>query len=149
MRNLLENDVLLLFELVDFSPTLLLDRPQELNRDSLYPIAWGYLRLSGLSKYHMKDNKIQLYKNIFDTRAFDKTATGKRRQQNVPDIYYDFLWPNKTAYEGYISVNVDAVRCPPIIQVPKDPANVFEEEILQEYHGGNKSRSMLSVHQHE
>lgn len=145
VRTLLENDVLLLLELVDFSPSLLLDKPNELNRDNLYPIAWGYLRLSGLSKYHIKDNKIQLYENIFDTRKYDMTETGHKRQHNVPDIYFDFIWPNKKTYPGYITVSVDPVHCPAITQVPKDPSSVFEEEILQEYQGGNRSRSMLTI----
>lgn len=135
LRGLLESDVLILFEVVDFSQILLLNQPQMLNRDNFYPIAWGYLRLSGLSKYHLGESKIQLYNHVFDTLKFDKTETGKKRQHNVPDVYFDFIWPKKTEYPGYISIFIEETECPRISKILKDPAHVFEEEILQEYHG--------------
>ena len=58
LEKLIENDVLILFELLDFSPMLLLEKPEKLNRSNHYPIAWAYLRLSGLAQYHVGSSKV-------------------------------------------------------------------------------------------
>lgn len=48
--------------------------------------------------------------------------------QNVPDVYFDFLWPNKDKYLSYISVNVSAVKVPIVEVVEQDPVDLFEIE---------------------
>ena len=60
----------------------------------------------------------------------------------VPDVYYEFIWPNKEKYEGYIDVDIFPDDYPNKIQfVPKDPMNIFQEEDMGEFYG-NRTRSM-------
>ena len=44
---ILRPNVLFLFEILDFNPTLMFENKKLLNADHLYPIAWGYLRPVG------------------------------------------------------------------------------------------------------
>ena len=44
---LLDPDVLLLFEILDFNPNMILEHRALLNADLLYPVAWAYLRPVG------------------------------------------------------------------------------------------------------
>lgn len=134
LEKLVDNDILLLFELLDYSPYLLLENPDALNRNNYLPIAWGYLRLSGLSQCHIGYTKVQLYENIFDTKKYDKTSTALNRSFDVPDVYFDFLWPKKIKYEGFLAIDISAVECPTrIATFLKDPMNVFEEEEMGDY----------------
>lgn len=142
MEKVLENEVLMLFELLDFSPILMLERPQTLNREGLYPIAWGFLRLSGLAQYHTEDSKVQLYEHLFDGKKFETTQRFKFNDNKVPDVYYDFIWPDKVKYPGFISLRIDCKRIPMITRVMKDPYHIYEEEINEDYIAGNRSKSI-------
>jgi len=45
--NILKPNVLLLFEILDFNPSLMFENKKLLNAESLYPVAWAYLRPVG------------------------------------------------------------------------------------------------------
>lgn len=145
VERLVDSDVLLLFELVDFSPMLILDKPQALNRSNLYPIAWGYLRISGLSQYHIGDSRLQLYHHIFDSRKYGQSETAKRNMYQVPDVYFDFIWPLKRKYEGYLAIEISPVNFPKQVKfVPKEPYNIFEEEVMGDP-SLNRSRTLIQL----
>ena len=129
LERFIENDVLLLFEVLDFSPYLLIENPAELSREGFFRVAWGYLRLAGLSQCHVGQSKVQLYNHIFDTRKYEKTKTAGNNVYNTPDVYFDFVWPIKSKYEGYLAIDFVPESCPEAVRVfPKDPLSVFEEE---------------------
>ncbi len=129
LERLVDNDVLLLFELLDFSPFLLVENPAELSREGFFRVAWGYLRLAGLSQYHVGQSKVQLHNYIFDTRKYEKTRTAANNLYNTPDVYFDFVWPLKSKYEGYLAIDFLPEACPESKRIyPKDPLSVFEEE---------------------
>ena len=45
--NLLRENVVILFEILEFNPMLVVDNSSLLNVDKLYPVAWAYLRPLG------------------------------------------------------------------------------------------------------
>jgi hypothetical protein len=65
-----------------------------LDANNNYRIAWGYLRLSGLAKYHFGNSKVQLYKYKFSPSLVAARYL-KSTYPKVPAVYYDFIWPNK------------------------------------------------------
>ena len=56
-----KSSTVVLFELLDYSPSLILKRSKMLNADNLLPLAWGYLRPMGVSQVHLAATKVQLY----------------------------------------------------------------------------------------
>jgi len=91
-ENILKEDTVILFEILDFNPKQLAAR--ELNNqdsDNYYKVAWGYLRPLGLSKNHFGLSKVQLYKYIFDSHKLQP----KQRKHFIPLVYFDFIWPNR------------------------------------------------------
>lgn len=46
-KYILRPNVLLLFEILDFNPSLIFENKKLLNADMLYPVAWAYLRPVG------------------------------------------------------------------------------------------------------
>lgn len=64
-RYLLSPNVIFLFEILDFSPTMLFEAPEKLNADLLYPIAWAYLRPLGAAQIHLAKTRLQLYRYKF------------------------------------------------------------------------------------
>jgi hypothetical protein len=45
--NIFKPYVVIMFEILEFNPILLIDQSQNLNGDNLYPVAWAYLRPLG------------------------------------------------------------------------------------------------------
>jgi len=50
---ILKPNVVILFELLDFDPNLLLEDTSNLTKDGFYRIAWAFLRPIGNSKVHL------------------------------------------------------------------------------------------------
>jgi hypothetical protein len=61
VEEFLKPNNVILFEILDYSPALLLDGSKLLNSDNMMPIAWGFLRPNGKARQHLADSKIQLY----------------------------------------------------------------------------------------
>ena len=59
-RNIFKGNVVFMFELLEFDPLLLLQRPKSklLRPDNLYPVAWAYLRPLGTASIHMDRLKL-------------------------------------------------------------------------------------------
>lgn len=87
-------------------------------------MAWGFLRPVGIGRNHFGISKIQLYRYKFD--QFKTNAHSLH--SSIPYVYYDFIWPYKTEYPGYISVQVLAQEKPPYVQTIHPPRSVFEQE---------------------
>ena len=55
---LLRPNVLLLFEILDFNPSMIFEDKKKLNADYLYPVAWGYIRPLGAAQIHLTNTRI-------------------------------------------------------------------------------------------
>ena len=64
-RYLLQQNVIFLFEILDFNPNMIFESPDLLNADNLYPIAWAYLRPVGAAQIHLARTRLQLYRYKF------------------------------------------------------------------------------------
>lgn len=64
-RYLLQSNVIFLFEILDFNPSMIFESPDLLNADNLYPIAWAYLRPVGAAQIHLARTRLQLYRYKF------------------------------------------------------------------------------------
>ena len=56
--NILKPSVVILFEVLEFNPTLVFEESPHLNSDNLYRVAWAYLRPLGASSIHMDSTKL-------------------------------------------------------------------------------------------
>lgn len=61
VEEFLKPNNVILFEILDYSPALLLENSKLLNSDNMVPVAWGFLRPVGKVRQHLADSKIQLY----------------------------------------------------------------------------------------
>lgn len=130
VAKLMELDTLILVEILDFNIGLLETDKDSLSKDNLYRVAWGYLRLNGLSAKHLGDVKLQLYQYIFISNKFAKTPLAEV-MYDVPDVYYDFLWPEKRIYNGFIGIGVSSSPVPKKVKRVRegvDPMHVFERD---------------------
>jgi hypothetical protein len=59
--NLMKPNIVILFEILDFNPTLVVEGSNKLNPDNLYPVAWSFLRPLGSASIHLDKMKLQLY----------------------------------------------------------------------------------------
>jgi len=118
---------IILFEILDFSKDLLKQNSNMLDSNNHYRIAWGYLRLAGLAKNHIGLSKIQLFKYKFDP-SYTATLNIQKIYKRIPFVYFDFIWPNKTNYEGYLNVQVNGIIKPPLTRVQRTSKNIYEIE---------------------
>lgn len=97
--NLLRPRTLMLFEILECSPLLIAQKSKLLNRDKLYPVAWGFLRPLGQANIHMGRNRVQLYKykmaQTFDTKDF-----------RTPDVLLEFNFSKWDKYNTFLEVDL-------------------------------------------
>lgn len=111
-EKLLKANILYLFEILDFSPNLLLEKDANLTKDGFYRIAWAFLRPIGNAKIHLDSmSKLQLYEYKMKPH-FDLKKSRFSLAQETPDVYYEFIWSNKTKYPGYLNVAIKTVDKP-------------------------------------
>ena len=55
---LLKPNVVFLFEILEFSPSLVMEESPLLTADKLYPVAWSYLRPNGTASIHLDRTKL-------------------------------------------------------------------------------------------
>jgi len=103
-KDLLQPHIILMFEILDYSPALILDKSAKLNADNFLPIAWGFLRPIGQAGQHLADSKVQLYhyKGKHSKERRYKTEIDPR----TPDVLCELNWPNKKKYPSYLEINV-------------------------------------------
>jgi hypothetical protein len=103
---MLTPNVVILFEILDFSPNLLIEKDSNLTKDGFYRIAWAFLRPIGSAKVHLDSlSKLQLYTYKMKSH-FDQKKQRFSLAEHTPDVYYDFIWLNKTKYPGYLNVSI-------------------------------------------
>ena len=102
-----KSSTVLLFELLDFNPTLILTNQKKTNHEYFYQVAWGYLRPLGVSQVHLASTKVQLYryKGIHNQR-------NKYRHLDVfdgrhPDVLLELAWPCKSKYPSFLEVEIN------------------------------------------
>lgn len=94
----------MLFEILDFNPSMIFENKKLLNADLLYPIAWGYLRPVGTAHIHMSRVRIQLYKHKF---SFDEEIKMKRPYDpRTPSVLMEFNWPKKEFYPSFLEIEL-------------------------------------------
>ena len=64
-KYLLQPNVIILFEILDFNAEMMFESPELLNADHFYPIAWAYLRPVGAAQIHLSRTRLQLYRYKF------------------------------------------------------------------------------------
>lgn len=130
--NICTPDTVILFELLDFNKKLVNEGSEELDSDLNYRIAWGYIRPVGAAKHHFGMSKIQLYKYKFYPNSPTRAALF-RDNRRVPYVYFDFLWPRKKNYDGYLSIQLLLIPRPPIRYTTDDHSrNIFEVEGMEQ-----------------
>ena len=103
-EHFLRPNVIILFEVLDYSPALILESSKMLNADNFLPIAWGFIRPIGAAWQHLADSKVQLY-------YYKGTHSKYRRYKHdidlrTPDVLWELDWPTKSKYPSYLEVNV-------------------------------------------
>ena len=56
--NIFKENVVIMFELLEFNPLLIVEDSALLNSERLYPVAWAYLRPLGTASLHMDRTKL-------------------------------------------------------------------------------------------
>ena len=64
-RNILQKNVVILFEILECNTNLILEGSKKLRADNMYPVAWAYLRPLGKAHIHMSRSRLQLQKFKF------------------------------------------------------------------------------------
>ncbi len=123
MNRVVSRSTVILFELLDYNAQLLLDKSHSLNPEGYYRIAWGYLRPLGNGGVNVGRQKIKLYR--YKCNSHSASAPGPTNRSLVPDVYYDFRWPYKSTYRGYVQVQLVALNWPGSKQMVKHFTNIF------------------------
>jgi hypothetical protein len=58
---ILGQDTVILFEILDFNPDLIMSKKSILTADHFVPVAWAYLRPVGMANIHLSTLRLQLY----------------------------------------------------------------------------------------
>lgn len=104
VEDFLRPNVVILFEILDYSPALILDNSKQLNADNMLPVCWGFLRPIGQARQHLADSKIQLYR--YKGRHSKQRRLKNEIDLRTPDVLCELNWPNKSKYPSYLEVNV-------------------------------------------
>jgi len=105
VSHLLKPNVILLFEILEFNPLLVVQDSSLLTNDKLYPVAWAYLRPVGAASIHLDKVKLQLYQYRFKG---DKTTKYDRPfDQRTPDVLLELNWTQKTKMPTFLEVELE------------------------------------------
>ena len=93
--DIISQNMVMVFELLDFSFQCIAKKSPELNFDKHFRIAWGYLRLAGISENYSGEIRVQLYQFKFNS----KKKKRKKKPSNALDVKYSrFLLVQKENY---------------------------------------------------
>ena len=90
----------ILFEILDYNFNLPLENCSE---DGIIKIAWGYLKLVGVSQTYLGEHKIQLYRYKYQEPQIYKQFLKDNR---TPQILYEFNWFKKDLYPSYLEIDI-------------------------------------------
>ena len=144
--SLLGPNTLILFELLDFNKKLITEGSKLLDSNLNYRIAWGYIRPIGTAKNHVGFSKVQLFKYKFHPKDPTRANLFKSNRR-VPYVYFDFLWPVKRKYDGYLSIQMLLVDRPQVTFLNVESSrNQFEIEGFPQ--GLNLSKKLQETRRH-
>ena len=103
-RYLLQPNILFLFEILDFNAQMIIESPELLNADNLYPIAWAYLKPVGASQIHLSRTRLQLFRYKF--RYNEEVKKGKYLDPRTPPVFLEFNWPKRAQYPSFLEVEL-------------------------------------------
>lgn len=98
--NLLRPRTLILFEILECSAHLISQKSKLLNKDKLYPVAWGFLRPLGQANVHLGRNRIQLY------RYKMAQTSNASLDFRTPEVLLEFNWPTWEKYNTFLEVEL-------------------------------------------
>lgn len=99
----LSPNTLLLFEIWD-DTNQESGKPEakDTKQENLVRVAWGYLIPFGVYQTRTGMIDIQLYKHKFNPKKYKPND----RYKNVPPVYFDFLWLNRTSFDTSLSIEI-------------------------------------------
>lgn len=121
MISLLNPNIVILFEILDFNFKLIKEQSNFNRVDGLYPVAWAFMRPAGASKLNFGTSKLQLYRFKYRKGVRDYDIS-------TPEAYYSFNWYRKEYYPSFLRVELYPIDTPILRQVPVSN-NVFEKEV--------------------
>jgi len=101
---LLRPNILVLFEILEFNPDLLMEKSRLLNDEKLLPIAWAYLRPLGTAAIHVSRCRLQLYQYRFSNDLDFRYQ--RDLDPRCPPVLLEFNWPKKKAYPSYLEIEL-------------------------------------------
>mmetsp|Transcript_11084 Transcript_11084/g.18565 ORF Transcript_11084/g.18565 Transcript_11084/m.18565 type:complete len:571 (-) Transcript_11084:750-2462(-) len=126
-------NVLLVFEILEFNASLVVEDSPLLNAEKLYPVAWAYLRPLGAAQTHMYSSKLQLFKHRYKS---DKATRFSRPYDfRTPDVLLELEWLQKTKMMTFLEVQLQFCNRPGKEIVRKHISRApWEKEVgLKEY----------------
>ena len=106
-QNILQNNVVILFEMLEMNPSMIYNRDPKLNSENLYPICWAYLRPLGSAHIHLTKSRLQLFK--FKYKHDKKSKESRAYDQRTPDVFLDFNFPVREKYLSFLEVELQFV----------------------------------------
>ena len=96
----MQQNVVLLFEILECNPVLIVENSKLLNREHLYPVAWAYLTPVGLANVHMSRSRLQLYKYKMTSSANGLVDL------KTPEVFLEFAWQKKEKYPSFLEIQL-------------------------------------------
>lgn len=93
-----------MFEILEFSPNLVMEDSPLLTADKLYPVAWSYLRPNGTASIHLDKTKLQLYK--FKYSGGKNSKFNRPLDPRTPDVLLELNWRAKEPLNTYLEVEL-------------------------------------------
>lgn len=98
----------ILFEILEFSPMLIMERPELLTHDNLYRVAWAYLRPLGAASVHSDKVKLQLYK--YKYQRDPATKFNNAVDPRTPDVLLELAWETKEKLNTFLEIDFEFVK---------------------------------------
>lgn len=109
-EHLLKQNVLIMFEILEFNPLLVIENSPELTPDKLYRVAWAYLRPLGTASIHLDRVKLQLYEYKF--HPTQHTKYNRPLDPRTPDVLLELNWKQKQPLNTFIEVELQFCNKP-------------------------------------
>jgi len=101
--------VVLLFEILEVNPQLIIDNQlDKLTAELYYPVAWAYLRPLGTAHIHTSRSRLQLFKYKFNYSA--EAAEDWPYDLRTPAVFLDFDWVKKEKYPSYLEIDFQFIN---------------------------------------
>ena len=102
-----KSSTVVMFEILDFNPTLIIKNSKLLNADKFYPVAWGYIRPLGVSQVHLAKTKIQLYHYRGKHHQANKMKHLNLFDGRRPEVLLELAFPFKSKYASFLEIEIN------------------------------------------